>query len=372
MNKSLTTEISAIILAAGFSSRMHDFKPLLPFADKTIIETVIDLFKTININDIIVVTGHNHNKLSPIVKKAGARPVFNSDFESGMLSSIQQGCRSISQASSGFFLLPVDIPAIRLSTVQLMVKEFLKSKTNIIMPCFDDLTGHPPLIPCGLMDEILNFDDKSTLRDLFISQKALIKPLKVFDRGILMDADDKNGYEKICQKHKTIDIPDKGECISIINEYLPDQYEKIHEHLKNVTKTALKIADAVTDDINKDLVCAGAMLHDIKRTEKSHAMAGAELIRDLGFDDVANVIAQHMDVIVAINSPIKEAEVVYFADKIQDRENINLNYGQRFEKNHKKFPHAKENILNRYENTKLIQARIEKSAGKPIKEIFKE
>ncbi|MCK5164811.1 MAG: NTP transferase domain-containing protein [Desulfobacula sp.] len=361
--------VSAIILAAGLSSRMNDFKPLLPLGGKTMVERVINLFKANDIADIIVVTGHNCRELEPFVKKAGALPVFNPDFPSGMLSSIQKGIKNIRPENSGFFLLPVDIPAIRPSTINLMIQKFQKTKDNVIMPYFDDTPGHPPLIPSRLKKNILGLKKGTTLRDLLWYEKKQMVPLKVHDRGILMDADDQKGYKKVCRKIQTRDIPDKEECFSIINDILPEN-DGIRIHLADVSITALKIAHAVTDEINTDLVVAAALLHDIKRKEKDHAVKGAQWIDNMGFSEVSKIIARHMDIDVDPMIHIREKEIVYFADKICNGHGIDLNYHKRFADSVMKAPWARTSISKRYENTKLIQAGIETSAGKSIEEIL--
>ncbi|MCK5098035.1 MAG: NTP transferase domain-containing protein [Desulfobacteraceae bacterium] len=373
MNNISNNHISAIILAAGLSSRMKDFKPLLPFGGKTMIEMVISLFKNNNINDIVVVTGHNSSQIQPLIKKAGALPVFNQDFKSGMLSSIQEGVKNIQPDTVGFFLLPVDIPAIRPSTINLMIQKFKRSNTNIILPYFDDKPGHPPLIPSYLKDDILALKNGSILRDLLFSKNTKRAPLKVHDQGILMDADDKNQYNKVCQKLKTRHIPDKEECLSIINEILPE-HDSIRTHMADVSFAALKIAHAITHEINTDLIIAAALLHDIKRKEKNHAVAGAQFINKMGFTEVSKIISQHMDIDFNPKMDIKEKEIVYFADKIcnghGNNNGIDLNYHQRFTNSVMKSPWAITSISKRYENTQLIQARIEKSAKKSIKEIL--
>ena len=371
MNASPGNNISAIILAAGFSSRMNDFKPLLPCNEKTMIETVIDLFKVNNIHNILVITGHNNRQLEPLVEKAGAYPIFNENFESGMFSSIKKGISNINSDSSGFFLLPVDIPALRPSTISLMIQEFQKSKNNIIMPYFNKKSGHPPLIPCKFINEILNLGSQSTLRDFFSSHKDSVIPLETFDRGILMDADDKTAYKLMCQKINLLNIPDQKECLAIIDKFLPLNID-IQAHLKKVSDTAFKLACSVTDNLNFDLILAGALLHDIKRLEKNHAKAGAQLISNMGFEKVSEIVSQHMDIKINIQGPIKEKEIVYFADKVSKGNKLNLDFHKRFNESILKFPKAKTNITKRYENTKIIQTRIEKSSGKSISEILSE
>lgn len=362
-------QISAVILAAGLSSRMKDFKPLLRVGDETMVEAVIHLFQKNHIIDIVVVTGHRSEELSPFVKNAGAIQVHNPHFRSGMLGSIQKGIKNINTESSGFFLLPVDIPAVRSSTVHRMILEFQKASDNVIMPCFDDRSGHPPLVPCTMKKDILDLKTGSSLRDLIFSPATGIKQIKVHDRGILMDADDKKGYARVCEKIQSSNIPDREECLSIINEFLPRD-ESIRSHLTAVCRAASKIANAVSDGVNADLVIAASMLHDIKRKEKYHAAKGADLINDIGFKEVAAIIAQHMDIDIDFNARIMEKEIVYFADKICAGSDIDPDYHKRFALSMVKSPWARIEIKRRYENTKHIQTRIEASAGKSIKRIL--
>ena len=102
--------VSAIVLAAGYSSRMGKFKPLLPLGNKTIIERVVDLFLESGINDIRVVVGYRGGELLPLLKKMGVSCITNEDFEQGMFSSVKAGVKSLDQDLRAFFLLPADIP----------------------------------------------------------------------------------------------------------------------------------------------------------------------------------------------------------------------------------------------------------------------
>ena len=54
----------AVILAAGLSSRMKAFKPLLPVDGRTAIEGLIETSKAAGLTDITVVTGHERKQLA--------------------------------------------------------------------------------------------------------------------------------------------------------------------------------------------------------------------------------------------------------------------------------------------------------------------
>lgn len=365
----MTSGISAVILAAGFSSRMKAFKPLLPVGGKPMVQRCIDLFSDNGITDIVVVTGHLREQLEPVVRDAGACPVFHPGFASGMLGSIQQGVAHIRPGQEGFFLLPTDIPAIRPATLARMIQQFQSDPLRLLMPCFNGLTGHPPLLPCDLKNRIMALAEPSTLRDLMAAEKDRTETLAFHDRGVLMDADDPAGYRRVVHKVRHLDIPDREECLSIVNQELPEAHP-IRNHLAQVAMIALKLAHAVADPVNVDLVIAAALLHDVRRMEKNHAAAGAALLHDLGFPRVAEVVEQHMDIELDLHAPVQEKELVYFADKLCTRHGPDIDYHHRFRNCLEKTPWAATSIWKRYENTRHIQARIEASAGKSITKIL--
>jgi len=371
--------LSAVIPAAGLSSRMHRFKPLLKFGDLPMIEVVIRLFQHCGIQDIIVVTGHNRSLLEPVIQKAGARHVFNQNFETGMLGSIQKGVAKVNRESQGFFLLPVDIPAIRATTIKILVSAFKNSNENIIIPGFNQTTGHPPLIPARLIPQILGMEKDSNLGELLLSQKKYLLTQPVHDRGTLLDADTRDAYCTLAEKYLHLDIPDKEECNSIIQSLLPGE-DSIQSHLALVADVALKLARAIETDLdaekqdlpdilNKDLIQAAALLHDIKRKEKNHANAASRFLKSMEFPRVADIVAEHMT--IKLNGRITEKEIVYFADKICNGNKIETDYTQRFTDKIKQTPGAETKIMQRYEDTKQIQAWIETATGQSIQAILK-
>src|SRR5580692_5523389 len=82
------SRMAAIILAAGYSSRMGEFKPLLPIGGATAFERCIGLFRASGVEEVIAVLGHRADQLQPLAERCGARCVVNPQFDGGMYSSI--------------------------------------------------------------------------------------------------------------------------------------------------------------------------------------------------------------------------------------------------------------------------------------------
>ena len=86
----------ALILAAGYSSRMGSFKPLLPVGGMPAIKRVVYSIHRSGIKDIIIVTGYNRELLLPCIKdqsiQLGAEgcrifEAYNANYDMGMFSS---------------------------------------------------------------------------------------------------------------------------------------------------------------------------------------------------------------------------------------------------------------------------------------------
>src|SRR5215510_1491618 len=86
--------LAAILLAAGQSQRMGKLKPLLPFGEKTVLESCVDSFKQAGVNTIVVVLGHQADTIKKSLGHLPVQFVVNPDYESEMAESIACGIRA--------------------------------------------------------------------------------------------------------------------------------------------------------------------------------------------------------------------------------------------------------------------------------------
>lgn len=193
---------SAIILAAGFATRMKGFKPLLRIGEKTFVEHAIALFKRAGIGEIVTVVGHGAEKLIPVVKAASSRYVMNVNYHDGMFSSIQQGIKALRHPCDAFFLLPVDIPLVRPTTVrQLCVVFGRNSFPMVCYPQFQSRRGHPPLVNSKLIDTILNYGGQGGMRELLRGHENHALSISVEDPFIRRDVDTRKDLLRIREEY---------------------------------------------------------------------------------------------------------------------------------------------------------------------------
>src|SRR3954469_19049601 len=89
--------IPAVVLAAAKCSRMGRAKATLPLAAETFLSRIVRTFSSAGIDDIVVVVGHEADRIMASFARSGAVARFapNPDYERGQLSSLQTGLNAI-------------------------------------------------------------------------------------------------------------------------------------------------------------------------------------------------------------------------------------------------------------------------------------
>jgi molybdenum cofactor cytidylyltransferase len=193
--------MEAIILAAGYSSRANTFKMTLPLEKKTILEHTVSKFEGL-CSRIIVVAGFKAELIKEEIAKISSKNaysfqikfVYNEDFNQGMFSSIQRGCKEVN--ASTFFITPGDCPLVKKETVQLIAEQ----KGNLVIPSFNHKGGHPIKLSSEVKQKILDTNPESNLRVVLGSYEK--NYLNVDDPGVLMDVDTLEDYQKAIDYYK--------------------------------------------------------------------------------------------------------------------------------------------------------------------------
>ena len=191
----MSRKFGAVILAAGYSSRMGDFKPLMTLENETVVERLIRIAGSAGIGEVVVVTGYNREVMVPVVKAAGAAEVFNECFDEGMFTSMQVGTAALPDNLDGFFMMPVDCPLVTEDILKQLMDSFDPDKFSV--PVYRGKKGHPLLIPDKFRQEIISHDGHNGLKAITDRDFSLMQRIETGYEGIVMDMDTPEAYEKI-------------------------------------------------------------------------------------------------------------------------------------------------------------------------------
>ena len=160
---------AAVVLAAGKSERMRKNKLLLKLGRKRLIDHNLDALEALNIDEIVVVLGHDPEEIVNVLKTRlnHMRIVINKEYENGMSSSFKTGLKEIKNAEVVLLVLG-DQPIFDSHLIKRMFKlmEEKKGSALIISPIYKGKKGHPILFSMKLFEEILNLNKNKTIRDI--------------------------------------------------------------------------------------------------------------------------------------------------------------------------------------------------------------
>jgi len=196
----MRNNISAILLAAGLSSRMGQSKLLLPWGRATVLGQVVSTFTAAGMEEIVVVTGGEREKVERLVaelaKDFPVRSVYNPDYAHGeMLSSIQTGLAALDSHTCAALIGLGDQPQVLEETVRRICAIFVQTGSPLVIPSFKNHRGHPWLAARTLWPKILALPISVTPRQFLNSYTGQVEYFAA-DQSILQDLDTPEDYTR--------------------------------------------------------------------------------------------------------------------------------------------------------------------------------
>ena len=288
----VNNRIGAVILAAGYSSRMESFKPGLHIGGKTVIARLIASFYDAGIKDIVVVSGHNRETLQSLISGFDVTESYNENFPEGMFTSIQAGVRKTDKNLRGFFLVPVDCPLMEKETVEALVSQ-IKDDSSFVVPCYRGKKGHPLYIPVKYRDEILSHDGTNGLKGITDKYDDLMIRVETGRESTVLDMDTPAAYEELKafynrgMKPEALSDLAKGRTFYLIRHGQPQQHkDKIFLGQTDVplSETGRKQAEAAKAKL-PDNICR-IYSSDLKRARETAQLICDEVTEVKGFREM--------------------------------------------------------------------------------------
>ena len=145
----------AILLAAGLSRRMGktnkllveiDGEPMVRRAAQTLIRCGLPL---------IVVVGHDHERVEAALSDLSAEIVFNPDYSSGQAGSVRSGLKALPGGHGAVLIALSDQPRLDEEDIASLREAFERSPGDrILVPFFGGERGNPIIVPRQIIKTI--------------------------------------------------------------------------------------------------------------------------------------------------------------------------------------------------------------------------
>ena len=182
--------VAACVLAAGQSSRMgKENKLLARLNGKTLLQHVLYSIQRSNIDEVLVVTGHQSEQVCESMTGFELDIIYNEYYSIGMSTSIKQGVANLGAEIEAVIIFLSDMPFISAASVNKILAEF-KNDGDIVVPTFSGHDGNPVLWSRRYFNELNNLQGDYGAKSLLARYPNKVHRIDVDDVGIVLDIDD--------------------------------------------------------------------------------------------------------------------------------------------------------------------------------------
>jgi len=191
------SQIAAVVLAAGGSTRYGQCKQLLDWKGKTLLAHVVDVALAAELNPVIVVLGCQAEETYGVLGDRPVQKLVNYQWREGMSTSVRTGLCAVPPEAEGALFLQCDQPRITPDLLLTMVDRFERGGGSIIHPVHDGHRGTPVLFARRFFPELSAVTGDEGGRSLIRRHPEQVATITVDDPAVLADVDTPGDYEKL-------------------------------------------------------------------------------------------------------------------------------------------------------------------------------
>src|SRR5216117_3530718 len=195
--------LAGVVLAAGRSARMGSPKALLDFLGLPFVVRILEALEALEVKTRVVVVGPDAPRIRPALAGHDCLIVENGDVDAGPIASLRVALRALEPVRpSAALAWPVDLPHVRVTTVERLLEAFRRSPAPAVVPTFAERRGHPVLWGAGLFQELLTSEaaTRHGARAVLHAHAAEIVAVPVDDPAVIDDLNTPEDYERLVRE----------------------------------------------------------------------------------------------------------------------------------------------------------------------------
>jgi molybdenum cofactor cytidylyltransferase len=136
--------IAAIVLAAGRSTRMGSNKLVAEIKGEPLIRVAVEQALASRADPVIVVTGHERERVEKALADLKVRFVHNPDFADGLSTSLKVGLAAVPLEADGAIICLGDMPQVRAAMIDRLIAAFDPARgALVVVPTIEGKRGNP-------------------------------------------------------------------------------------------------------------------------------------------------------------------------------------------------------------------------------------
>jgi molybdenum cofactor cytidylyltransferase len=196
--------IAGLVLAAGSSSRMGALNKLLIVIDgKPMVRHAVEAVIAAHLAPVLVVTGHQRDKVEEALQGLPVTYVFNNEFASGLASSLKRGLSALPTDYDGVLVALGDMPLVTAAEIGRLINAFnpLEGR-GIIVPTRRGKRGNPVLWARRYTAEMKDLGGDVGARHLIGAYPESVAEVEMEGDGVLTDIDTPQALARLAATSK--------------------------------------------------------------------------------------------------------------------------------------------------------------------------
>lgn len=183
------SNIAAIVLAAGRSTRMGSNKLIADVGGKPMVRRVAEAALLSAASPVLVVTGHHEADVRIALTGLDVTFVHNPDYAQGLSTSLKAGIAASPASVAGAMVLLGDMPQIAPDHLDQLIAAFRAGAGIVIVPVHAGKRGNPVLWPRAFFPAMLALEGDAGARRLLAANTACVREVDLGTDAIFLDVD---------------------------------------------------------------------------------------------------------------------------------------------------------------------------------------
>jgi molybdenum cofactor cytidylyltransferase len=191
--------IAAILLAAGRSTRMGGPNKLLAeIGGKPLVRMAAEQALASRARPVIVVTGHQRDKVEAALQGLDVRTVHNPNFAEGLSTSVKTGLAAVPETADGAIVCLADMPQVTATLIDKLVAAFDPERgALVVIPTIDGKRGNPVVWARRFFPELMALDGDVGARHLIGRYPEAVAEVPLTDTAALVDVDTPEAFDRV-------------------------------------------------------------------------------------------------------------------------------------------------------------------------------
>jgi len=194
--KPTALRVDAVVLAAGRSSRMGGPNKLMVLFDgQALVRRTAETACASRAGEVVVVTGHQEERVSAALSDLAVQREHNSDYASGLASSLKAGIRALAPEADGALITLGDMPGVTAEDLDRLIAAFVKANgAAIVRATHGGKRGNPVILPRALFQNVMKLEGDTGARHIVESEGNPVVDVEI-GAGASVDVDTPEAME---------------------------------------------------------------------------------------------------------------------------------------------------------------------------------